>query len=558
MEDRLFTYERVLTFSTLLLSLVVCFIHITNAELTRYSLQFLTMTSVFVVTGMLCMFIPKYFRFIILLITICFCSMEIIWGLSQLLGLKDSNHDIYAITGSFLNPGPYGGFLSVCASIMLAFCVGFKDAYNKTIISKVFIRIVLVVALLAIAILPSTQSRSALIAVGCGLLMVAVGNAIIKAKMLSFLKKNWIWFSLIVSVIIVGTYLIKKPSADGRFFMDRICVKAICSNGWKGAGIGHFGSSYGEAQARYFKKQINQNGQDDLDWSVIDEHERLTADCPDNAFNEYLFVGVEAGPVAMILFICLIITAIGASYKKGTIWCYGLAALAVFALFSYPFHIKRFQWIFALLLSACFFEPPSYYASIRFSKESKRLFDWAAMIVSIIVLSGTIIMEWPKIEQYKFAEKAWSKVERWYQGEYYDYVVEDSYALLPYMKYDIHFLFAYGQSLNKIGEYENSTNILKMGTEISSDPMFWNVMGNNSLALGRYREAEECYKHAFYMVPNRLYPLYLLAKLYHEEGDSAKFLDMADKVDSLIPKVESKNTKRLRDEINEKKTGNIQ
>ena len=120
---------------------------------------------------------------------------------------------------------------------------------------------------------------------------------------------------------------------------------------------------------------------------------------------------------------------------------------------------------------------------------------------------------------------------------------------------NLQFLFAYGQSLNKTGQYEKSDSILKLGAEISSDPMFWNVMGNNSLALGRYREAEERYKHAFYMVPNRLYPLTLLAKLYHAEGDTVRFLDMAEKVETFVPKIENANTKRLREEIRDIKAG---
>jgi hypothetical protein len=53
------------------------------------------------------------------------------------------------------------------------------------------------------------------------------------------------------------------------------------------------------------------------------------------------------------------------------------------------------------------------------------------------------------------------------------------------------------------------------------------------------------------MVPNRLYPLYLLAKLYHEEGDTVRFFEMAHIVETFIPKVESGNTERLRDEIRE-------
>ena len=79
--------------------------------------------------------------------------------------------------------------------------------------------------------------------------------------------------------------------------------------------------------------------------------------------------------------------------------------------------------------------------------------------------------------------------------------------------------------------------------------MFWNVMGNNSLALGHYREAEERYKHAFYMVPNRLYPLTLIVKLYYVEGDTVNFIDMYENALSFVPKVESPNTERLRKEI---------
>ena len=250
--------------------------------------------------------------------------------------------------------------------------------------------------------------------------------------------------------------------------------------------------------------------------------------------------GVEAGPIAMLLFIVLILYAIIVSYKQGTIWCYGMIAFAVFAMFSYPLHIIQFQILFPIILAAC--------AS---SGKSTTLTGKLIMTAFIIVLSVVLIGKIPEMKRHKQAEYAWKKAERWHTMEYYEYVVEDCTPLLEDMKYDYRFLFAYGQSLNKTGKYEKSDSILMLGAKISSDPMFWNVMGNNSLALGKYREAEECYKHAFYLAPNRLYPLTLLAKLYHDEGDTIRFLDMAKKVESFIPKVESVNTERLRSEIAE-------
>ena len=146
----------------------------------------------------------------------------------------------------------------------------------------------------------------------------------------------------------------------------------------------------------------------------------------------------------------------------------------------------------------------------------------------------------------KEASEAWKKTEYWYNMEYYDYVIEDADTLYDYMRHDYRFLFAYGQSLSKEAEYLKSNEVLSEGTEISSDPMFWIVMGNNNLSLERYEEAEQCYKHAFYMVPNRLYPLCRLAELYIKMGDYDRFYDMKQKIDRFKSKVESPTTDMLR------------
>lgn len=494
-----------------------------------------------------------------LLIVISFisflCVKESFLGVTQLFGHRSSNHYLYALTGSFKNPGPYGGFLAICISLLTAYHVKYNNQTQKHI-SKLLYWGASTIAIVALIILPSTQSRSAILALGCGMILLASGTERIRVKIKPFLKRYGLWITLGFSIIGIGAYLFKKPSADGRLFMDKICIKAMCENGWKGAGIGHLGGAYGKAQASYFKKQIEEKGKDDLDWRAINEHDRITADCPDNAFNEYLFIGVEAGPIVMLLFIGIIVSAIIISFKRGTIWCYGMTTFAVFAMFSYPLHVKQFQILFPILLAACVSdrqqnaEDQSGNKEEPFFKNKYNLAGIVTMVAILMTLSTIIILKLPKVRLYKQAETAWKKAERWHKMEYYEYVVEDCDTLLPYMKHDYRFLFAYGQSLNKTGNYEKSDSILKMGTEISSDPMFWNVMGNNSLALGKYREAEDRYKQAFYMVPNRLYPLYLLAKLYHEEGDTAKFMYMAEKIASFPPKVESVNTERIRYEIN--------
>ncbi len=510
----------------------------------------------FYIIRLLYLIFPRRFSFVIITGITILCNIESVVGLLQLFGFINSNHFLYSITGSFQNPGPYGGFLAICIILLTANCLLHKKNQTQNLISKLLYWGASTIAFIAFIILPSTQSRSAILALGCSIILLAFGTERIRANIKPFLKKNGLWLTLGLAITGTGAYLLKKPSADGRLFMDMICIKAIRENSWKGAGIGHFGGAYGKAQACYFKEQIDDKGKDDLDWRAINEHDRMTADCPDNAYNDYLFIGVEVGPIAMLLFIFIIISAIVISFNRGTIWCYGLTTFAVFALFSYPLHVKQFQILFPILLAACISDKQH---NIQDQNEDELLilknkYDLAeiiAMVAILISLSTIIILKLPELKLCKQAETNWKKAERWYKMGYYEYAVEDCDTLLSYMKHDYHFLFAYGQSLNKTGNYKKSDSILIMGTQISSDPMFWNVMGNNSLALGKYREAEDRYKHAFYIVPNRLYPLYLLAKLYHEEGDTAKFMYIADKISSFPPKVESINTEQLRDEIKE-------
>ncbi len=483
---------------------------------------------------------------IILIFLIVYCSVELSIGYLQLFGILKSRNSSYAITGLFNNPGPYGGFLAVCISLLAAYYVKNRNGKKNEFFSKLLYLSVSVIAVVALVILPSTQSRTAILALGSSMLFLALATERIRVMIKPFLKKYGLWLMLGFAIIGIGAYFFKKQSADGRFFMDKICINTMCENGWKGVGIGNFGGAYGKTQASYFKKQIDEKGKDDLDWSVINRHDLLTADCPDNAFNEYLFIGVEAGPVAMFLFIGIIVFAIIISFKRDTIWCYGLTALAVFAIFSYPLHVLQFQVMLPVLLVAAMSE-------VEANETGKKRLELVFQLSTILLLSILAFMKGPEIIKYREAENAWKKTERWHYSKDYEYVVEDCDTLLPNMKKHERFLFAYGQSLNKTGDYFKSDSILKIGTEVSSDPMFWNVMGNNSLALGKYREAEERYKHAFYMVPNRLYPLFLLAQLYHTEGDTMRFLDMADRVENFIPKVESANTERLRSLIRELK-----
>ena len=351
-------------------------------------------------------------------------------------------------------------------------------------------------------------------------------------------RKYRVYIALAVILVGMCTYLVKKPSADGRLLMARVCLSMIKNVGVTGVGLGNFEGRYGEAQAVYFSQFLS----DDSDLADIDRIPRImrmAADCPNYAFNEYLQLGVECGPIVMVLVVIMIISGIIVSYRKDNIWCYPMIAIATFSCFSYPFEVDL------LLLLLTFFLASNTTGKVYPGVDS---FFYALMIAILVCVYNSYDREVVT----KDSKYLSVRLEELCRNRKRLYFVSSS-AIQDGL-YDEFELFAYGKFLNSQKQYAKSDSVLALGIQISSDPMFWNVMGNNSLALGKYREAEERYKHAFYMVPNRLYPLCLLAKLYHAEGDTARFLKMADVVETFVPKVESVNTEMLRSEIREIKT----
>ena len=110
------------------------------------------------------------------------------------------------------------------------------------------------------------------------------------------------------------------------------------------------------------------------------------------------------------------------------------------------------------------------------------------------------------------------------------------------------FLFTFGSALRETGRYNESNAVLREGTEVSCDPMFYTVMGNNYRDLGAAEEAEEAYRKAAGMVPGRLYPLYRLMKLYEAEGRQKETHEMARRIADARPKVESPATRQMKNE----------
>ena len=124
------------------------------------------------------------------------------------------------------------------------------------------------------------------------------------------------------------------------------------------------------------------------------------------------------------------------------------------------------------------------------------------------------------------------------------------------MKLDANFLFEYGHALHKLHRNEESNQVLQEAMKVSSDPMILNIIGKNYQEAERYEEAERWLLRSTQRLPGRVYPYYLLAKLYKESGcfPIKKYEQARRMVMEMKPKVHSMAIDEMREELMDCKT----
>lgn len=490
------------------------------------------MAVVFVICSLLslCLNRKQYLPFpsIVTWVLIALGGIEAIWGLRQIYGFAVSNHSLYALTGSFYNPGPYSGYLAMIFPICLHEWLILKEKTERTWIEQGKYYMALGVMLLILCVLPAGMSRSAWIA-------AAVSGALVYGMYVSWgsklkeIRKRYkrkvvlacIAGGIVFIVIGYSLFQLKVTSANGRLFMWKISTLAVAESPVIGHGTGNFVSAYGRAQENYFANE------------EYSETEELVAGSPEYAFNEYLQVATEYGIPLLFVILLIIAFCLWKGSREGRIGlCGGIIAVLVFAFSSYPMQIPGFAVTFYFLLAACV---------IGRSKIMLLFF------ISIIILLGTYY--W-KYNQYD-ACKDWYRSKMLYNIGAYQSAKEEYETLYPELKNRGAFLFEYGYCLHKLKQYDSSIVVLEEAMKHSCDPMLLNIIGKNYQAVGKYEKAEESLIRSTHRLPGRIYPYYLLAKLYAEPEyqQPEKLKRMVEVVLTKEPKVQSTAVKEMRAEV---------
>ncbi|MDR1224137.1 MAG: O-antigen ligase family protein [Tannerella sp.] len=453
--------------------------------------------------------------------------VEAVWGLRQLYGFEDSQHILFKLTGSFFNPGPYAGYLAMVFPLSLYY-----------FLCKKFSILSLTTCIAILLVLPAAMSRASWLAVLAGSAVVVGGYCAkrfaLKTYYLQYKRKVWIIsyiLILLLSAASIGMYFLKKDSADGRALTWKISVQTIIRHPF-GVGLGNFPGAYGETQAAYFAAGKG------------NETEQSVAGNPEYGFNEYLQITVESGIIAFLLFTGIIILAVRDRIKNKDWGILGsLTALLVFAGFSYPFSVLPFLVVFVFLL-----------VPNQWSGDNGNGY-MCSLLPAVVCLLITACCLWKQYPVYQ-ACKQWKTNRIYYNAGLFRETARHYRELYPYLNDRISYLFEYAQSLSKSGQPVESNAVLRRAMQISCDPMLYNVMGKNYQDMKQYGQAEAAFVHAAQLVPSRLYPWYLLTKLYDEMGMKDKVDETAAIVLTKEPKVQSPAVNEMREEVKRLKTKN--
>ena len=464
---------------------------------------------------------------------------EAMIGAGQLIS-GNGRHHIFVLTGTFQNPGPYSAYLMIAGSVVLCrvpftiyhlqahFPHLFSGIYHlslanrwarrfwknermKSLVKETVYYSLSVIAFLPLLILPATWSRAAFVGMGVCALWI-------------FKKRYWrfrwyVWGALVA--VAIAFYFIKRGSADGRSLIWMASLTTWMHDMWLGVGVGGFRHACAEGIAEM--------------WNANHDSAKFaSAGVTDYAYNAMVKILVEQGLVGALLWIAITLLAMWRLYKLSVSLFMGMLSLLVFSMSSYPFELLPYR-IIAVMVFAW-----------SESRDKSTLCLHLNKIICTFVSIITIAFSWffkteitERIEHDKDATL--------FAGMRNSAFLSDYYELLPYETDNPQYLFDFAKTLREETRYEDSNAILRMGTQVSADPMFYIIMGNNYRDEQLYDLAKETYEKAYSIMPNRLYPMYLLMMMYADKGDEALANDMAKRVRHSYVKIESNATKQMQE-----------
>ena len=422
-------------------------------------------------------------------------------GMFQYCGVLESNHATFAATGTFNNPGIWGGYLAIMLALSLP---GMLYMHGK---------------------------RRRLMGMGCALIFVgiclscsrAACLAVITASLLVLLprrKRKYLLLTVLILFPIIGyaLYLLRPASVEARWLIWQVGTKIFSQAPICGRGTGSFAAEYMPAQAEYLHTapmEVQRMADDNL-----------------LSFNEVLLVLCEQGLLGLLLLGCLTYLILrillrSKSKEQKALFLMPLLTIFVFSLFSY---FSSIWSLFAFLpfVVACISVPSRTTAPLRLPS------IFGATIGIFILIIGMLHI---------YNAHTWIK----------QYVDLQCNAPIPTfidktIRHDAFLSTALCESAWLI---EDRQTLVEYAPTMEGyhQTAKWKIrIGENYESLGKPQQALFYYRQAHCMMPGLTLPLFAEFSLWRNMGDTQQARHLAEQIVHHTPKIKNNLTQHMKNE----------
>ncbi|MBE0655183.1 MAG: O-antigen ligase family protein [Bacteroidales bacterium] len=509
--------------------------------------------------------LPRYYYNYLLFSLLVSGIIQSVYGNLQLWGIYPSNHHLFNITGSFFNPGPYAGYLSIILPIALAIYLHtLKTIPNNSKqpqttpnhpkpsnpIPNLTKYLSLLTIITIILVLPSTRSRASWFAAFGGSIFIMDHYYPFRSRLGKYFNTSWKKLLAITATFVfmgglsAGIYFMKKGSADGRLLIWKVSARLINEKPLFGYGHEKFKAYYMAEQAEYFR--LNPGSR-----------ESFVADDIIYPFNEFIKGLTELGiagmsPVIVMVFFFFFLREPQPREKKDVVLMIcqaGVLSFMIFSFFSYPTEILPVLINLVIILSITAGQVKhskmSDFMGFQLTGRKAKLFRLLASTVILILVFTSL----SPLKKLYLAYFTWEEGYRIYQMGAYEDCLDSFEKAYPLLKNNGEFLIMYGKALSMAEEHYVAVKVLETAKNYQQNTILYTALGDSYKALGEFTRAESSYLQANNMIPGRFYSKYLLARLYIETGQTKKAKSTAREILKKEVKVPSRAIEEIRAEM---------
>lgn len=446
-----------------------------------------------------------------------------LYSATQLLySIANNQAAIQQVKFLFFNSGILAILLAVIFPLHIYLFRFDKKVMQITSVINLVLTIVLIIAV---------QSRTAILICTISLVSYCHERMIVRNGKIKL--KNILISLFLFAFVFATLFYYKLASSNGRLLIWKISLSHASDN-IAGIGVGNFAYQYPLWQAGFFSKK-----------GSADNENLYLADMSFYAFNELLQLLIEGGVISFVFFAGFIFFTLQKGLRapgSGEVRVFTLIFIGITlsTFFSYPLHNPSI-FLMLILSGAYVNQFESCDNKISGPTFSASIFLRILQVTTGLFLLGYFASQYVALGWWRQAKK--------------NIIVNEQTAIkyynkaYPLLQHKGEFVFNYGAQCFEIGRYEKASLLFDKCVCIFSHYSLFIYKGANHQKIGQYKSAEKCFSLAEKMLPSRIYPKSLLAKLYWEQGDTSKAFHKAREVILFKTKVESHSIDSIKTEM---------